>query len=77
MIRLAKQIKRYLLEDVLPGYVNDMEFDASVRLAFDGHILDSVLTSLCHHVVMVEVLCDKLVDDLCLSNSGFSCDDDS
>ena len=77
MIRLAKQIKRYLLEDVLSSYVNDVELDASVRLAFDGHILDSVLTALCHHVVMVEVLSDKLVDDLCLSNSWLSCDNDS
>ena len=77
MIRLAKQVKRYLFEDVLPGNVDDMKFDASVRLSFNGNILDSVLTSLCHHVVMVEVLSDKLMDDLCLSNSWLTCNYDS
>lgn len=59
---LAQQLERYLLEYVLPRYVNEMKFNSLVSFALDANFLDVVFAALGHHVVVVEGTLDHLVD---------------
>ena len=75
MIRLAEQVECDILEDVLPRDVNHVEFDESVAATFNRHFLKSVLTPLRHHVIVIELLSDVLMDYLSLTNAGLARDD--
>ena len=69
MIGLAQQVKCDVLEDVLAGDVDHVELDLGVASRLDRHLFESVFASLRHHVVMVELLLDILMDDLCLADA--------
>ena len=75
LVCFAKKVQSDVLEDVLASDVNHVELDARVAARFDGHILERVLAALCHHIVMVELLLNILVNDLRLSNTGLACND--
>eukprot|EP00353_Schmidingerella_taraikaensis_P010184 CAMPEP_0185579530 /NCGR_PEP_ID=MMETSP0434-20130131/15114_1 /TAXON_ID=626734 ORGANISM="Favella taraikaensis, Strain Fe Narragansett Bay" /NCGR_SAMPLE_ID=MMETSP0434 /ASSEMBLY_ACC=CAM_ASM_000379 /LENGTH=174 /DNA_ID=CAMNT_0028197571 /DNA_START=206 /DNA_END=727 /DNA_ORIENTATION=- len=77
LVCLAKQVKSDVLEDVLSGDVDHVELAEGVRLALDGHFLEGVLAALRHHVVVIELLFDVLVDDLRLAHARLSCHYDS
>ena len=72
LIRFAKKVECDLLEDVLSSDVDQVKLNDGIRFLFDWHVLDAILTSLRHHVIMVKVLLCELVNDLCLSNGWFS-----
>lgn len=76
-VGLAQQLERYLLEYVLPRYVNEMKFHSLVSFALDVDFLDVVLAALRHHVVVVEGALDDLVDQGGLADGGLACYDNS
>ena len=75
LICLAEQVECDILEDVLPRDVNHVEFDESVAASFNGHLLQSVLTPLRHHIIVIELLPNMLVDNLSLADAGFARND--
>lgn len=74
LVGLAQQIKGDLLENVLPSNVDKVQLHTVVGAALRLDLLDLVLAALGHHVVMVELVLQVLVDYLSLSYSGFSRD---
>ena len=50
-----------------------MEFDTVVSTVFNRHFLDLIVDTLGHHVVVVELLVDNLLDELGFTGGGFTC----
>jgi len=72
LVSLAKKVQCDILEDVLASDIDQMELYLGVRLGLNRHLLESVLAPLGHHVVVVELLLDVLVDDLRLAHARFT-----
>ena len=49
-----------------------MEFYSVVCTVFDGDLLDLVVNAVSHHVVVVELLVDHLLDELGFTSGGFT-----
>ena len=60
-------------EDVLSSDVEEVEFDTIVSTVFNRHLLDLIVDTLSHHVVVVELLVDNLLDELGFTGGGFTC----
>ena len=73
LVRFAKKVKCDLFEYVLSCNIYQVEFYWGIWL-LHFHIFDVVFTTLCHHVVVIELSFEVLVDNLSFSNSRFASD---
>ena len=77
LVGFPQEVEGDLLEYVLACYVDQVQLNRAVALAFDGHVFHCVLTALGHHVVVIELAFRELMDDLGLAYCGLACDDHS
>ena len=72
-VSLSKELECNFLEDVLSSDVNAVEFDSVIWVFLvENDILDVVFAALGHHVLMVKLAFDGLIDKAGLSNGGFA-----
>ena len=77
-VGLSEEFKSDLLKDILSSNVNAVKLDPLVGIfLIEGDVLDVVLTALGHHVLMIEVLVNGLVNKAGFANCWFSSDDDT
>ena len=77
-VGLTEKFKSDLLKDILPSNVDAVELDPLVGiLLIKSNVLDMVFTALGHHILMVEVLINGLVNEASFANCWFSGDDDT
>ena len=50
-----------------------MKLNLGVAFLLNWHLLEGVLAALGHHVIVIELLLDVLVDDLCLAHARLTC----
>ena len=70
------ELERDLFKDVLASHIDEMQLDSRVIiLLIELDVLDMIVTTLSHHVVVVELLIDSLCDEASLADRGFTGDD--